>query len=753
MVLKTKHKKALRELDAFLAETTEECVLTAAANDKPDIKKPIRSHKGQTTEYLRNFVETDITTGKPRWGILLGPEIMAIDFDDPDKYNEYAELFPDDIHSCPAQTTKKGKHCFFLNTHGFKGSSIKFDDAVDLLVQESSDTRRYIEVYPSANKRWERTFAEAPLQPMSDALHAHITKFVQPVEVEPELVDHERTYLEFDDLQRFVLSLNPASFEKYGAWLDLLFVVKNQVPPGASKSVGNKYYALLVNFCDKMSNFDETELEEKWENHLSGDSGKKYGIPKLKELVAKYSLDKKKANAILEELGDKLDDASAAKLFLDLEPEIVFRFNKDFFVYDKDSGLWCDNGRDINMLSKYAMEHSDHLQDYGRKTSKINNMLTLVRSLVPQKYDLFEMFDTASHGFIQFRDVVYDMNTRECHPLSSEYFSLRNTGRNFVPRTHVPKAAFDAVKKAINDTLPEEVAKYLYRLIGYAMYGDNADRRFVFCIGDTGAGKGILQMFLKGGFGNYISIVNASMYQKKTTNDTNGPTPEPRKLQCCRIALSQEAEMGRSFDGNVIKIHAGGGDVVPCRGLREDPREIRVQCLHVHLANDTPSIDPADDAVRDRVRYIPFNRQFVDPRDPKFDPELHRVRDNKLKQKIDDKKTFMAEAFFWLCMDGYLEYKTNGNNLAEPKPVMDETEAYFASEQTWENVLMERYEVTKNADDKVKLQDIENHLKDKSDISRRKLRRLLPKTFKVKEVSGNPIYFSHLRVRDSDEDF
>ena len=267
-------------------------------------------------------------------------------------------------------------------------------------------------------------------------------------------------------------------------------------------------------------------------------------------------------------------------------------------------------------------------------------------------------------------------------------------------------------------------------------------------MGDTGAGKGILQLFLKACFGDYISVVSASLYQKTHNNNNNGPTPERRKLQCCRIALSQEAEMGFSFDGNDIKILCGGGDTVSCRGLREDPREIRVQCVHIHLANDSPSIIPADDAVKDRVRYIPFNTQFKCEDDPKYDPKLHKIRDPKLKKKIDDRSTGLSDAFFFLAMDGYKEYLLK-DSLAETKSIMKETDEYFDSETTWDNLIRDRYEITKNPDDYIKLLDLEYYIKSNSmEISRRKFRKKMPEIFKgVKEIQIGPaIHYQYLKI-------
>ena len=243
MVLKKKDKDILKNIDKFLGENTAECVLTSGADD-PNAKRPCRSHKGKSTDDLRRLIEPDIKQNRARWGILLGPEILVIDFDDQDKFLEYRDRFPEDMETCPLQTTKKGTHCFFKNDKSFKGSNIKFDTDVDLLVQESSDTRRYVETYPSPNKKWERQLGETPLEPMSEELFKYISTFVKPCEPEPT---PERTYLEFDDLERYVGNLNPKKFETYNSWLDLLFVIKNQVPPGSPRYIDNKYFDTSIN--------------------------------------------------------------------------------------------------------------------------------------------------------------------------------------------------------------------------------------------------------------------------------------------------------------------------------------------------------------------------------------------------------------------------------------------------------------------------------------------------------------------------
>jgi len=743
-----KEKKVLAELDDYLCEHTEECVLTAGKDGK---KQPFRSHKGKDTAYLRSLVPGDIKKGGDRWGFLLGSEIMVLDFDDTDKWLEYQEKFPEDINTCPSQTTKKGAHCFFLNTHGFKGSSIKIDGSVDLLVQESSGTRRYVECCPSPNKEWVRPLGSTELQPVSEELYKHLLGFCKPqAEDEEQPPPKDRSYVDFDKLENSVMSMDPKQLETYGDWINLLFVVRNQVPPNSTKTVRDKYYGLVHAFCKGMSSFDEDELETKWKHHINGAATKRYGFPKLKEMMVEFSKNKKKTATVLADLGGELDDAGAAEFFLDLFPDMVYRFGfKSYFVYDSETGMWSD-GKDISLLAKYAMGESK-LGEYGRKDTKIRSMLNLVKPLVKNKYDIMQTFDTSSHGFIQFRDVVYEMNTGKCHPLSPKYYSLKNTGRVFVARDRVRARAFEKVRTILEDTFGSEGAEYWLRFIGYAMFGDNRDRRFAICLGDTAAGKGIIEAFIRKTFGGYVQTVDTKIYQKSTGNNASGPTPELRVMQCCRIALSQEGEMNKKFDGNKLKIQTGG-DTMSVRGLYEDIREVRMQAVHIHLANDVPEIDPADDAVEDRVRYLGFPNQFRVRSHPKFDPAVHKVRDNTLKAQISDPSKQLIDAFFWLCMDGYTQYH-EANDLMDTEQVKADTAKFFKTEVTWDDVVEDEYEFTGRDTDRVKLSDIKTLLKRKGkDMSARKLSQQMPKRFGVVLTTAAPVHVIGMKYQTSDND-
>lgn len=745
-------KKTLAALDEYLCEHTEGCVLTAG---KEGAKQPYRAHKGKDTAYLRRFVERDIKKGGPNWGLLLGAEIMVLDFDDTDKWLEYQEKFPEDINMCPSQTTSKGAHCFFLNTHGFKGSSIKIDGSVDLLVQESSGTRRYVECAPSPNKEWVRPLGSTELQPVSEDLYNHLLGFCKPeTKNTDDQQPKDRTFLDFDKLQKCVMSMDPNKMEKYQDWLNLLFVVRNQIPPNATKTVRDKYYGLVHTFCQGMSSFDEDELETKWKDHLGGNAQRRYGIPKLKEMAEKFGKNKKATKTVLADLGGELDDAGAARLFLDLFPDVVYRYgSKTYFWYDSDSGLWMEGNNDISLLSRYAMGE-ESLGEYGCKETKIRSMLNLVKSLVTNNVDIMNKFDTANHGFIQFRDTVFEMDTGMCHPLSPKFFSLKNTRRKFVARNKVKAAAFAKVRSVLDDTFGPVEAEYWLRFIGYAMFGDNRDRRFAICLGNTAGGKGIIETFIHKAFGDYVQTVDPKIYQKSTGDSAGSATPHLIVLQCCRIAISQEGEMNKSNDGNKIKISVGG-DPVPVRGLFKEIREIRMQAVHIHLANDVPEIDPADDAVMDRVRYLGFPNQFLKTTDPKFDPEVHKVRDNTLKDQINSPETQLVDAFFWLCMDGYTAYKEAGD-LQDTEQVISDTARFFKAEVKWDDVLEDEFEFTHRDTDRVKLSEVKSILKrSKMDMSSRKLQDELPKRFGVVITTKSPKFVMGMKYQapSNDADF
>ena len=79
-------------------------------------KRPIVSHAKLSNDELNKRFIKQIKTYKERstWGMLLGEDLMCLDFDSIEKYEEWKKKFPE-IGTCPLEKTSKGYHCFFKN--------------------------------------------------------------------------------------------------------------------------------------------------------------------------------------------------------------------------------------------------------------------------------------------------------------------------------------------------------------------------------------------------------------------------------------------------------------------------------------------------------------------------------------------------------------------------------------------------------------------------------------------------------------
>ena len=143
-------------------------------------KSPIYKHKGLSVAEIRRYRDDNMPpTSHSTWGVLLGTDLVCIDFDDMLKHNEWVERFPDDFSTAPCETTKKGYHYYFQNDAMYT-NKIGIDEKVDLLAVESTGTRHVCVCAPSPNKKWVRNIVDTTTLPMSAELKEYIAELRTP---------------------------------------------------------------------------------------------------------------------------------------------------------------------------------------------------------------------------------------------------------------------------------------------------------------------------------------------------------------------------------------------------------------------------------------------------------------------------------------------------------------------------------------------------------------------------------------------
>ncbi len=691
-------------------------------------KRPLISHSKMSNDDINKMFLKQVKTYKEKstWGMLLGDDLMCLDFDSNEKYDEWKQKFPE-IETCPLEKTNKGYHCFFKNDLNYNNKT-GIDKNVDLLAIEYNGSRRYVVIAPSPDKTWINNFIDTDINNPSDELKEHLRNLLS-VDKKPKLILKKQQLLPFNVIRNILKSIDPKEFQNYHNWLKIVFCVKSQIPGGvnADKKVKDKYFDLIDTFCKGMSNYDQNQIISIMFSNEEVEH--EYGIPSWKDIVINYS-----TNPNILDLIDPINDKSAADIYLKSYGDYHLLFNYERWDYDDNTGLWrCPPKGDRKIQMRYAQNLTE-LREYSEEHSKMKNMLSMVDPNI-KELDLLNTIDTASLGKIQFKDQVYDMVNNRVVNHNPEFYSIKSIERDFMKKEDIPKESFDFIDNILNSNFDpdpkicKQKSEYFLKLIGYAMFGINSERRFIFGLGPSATGKGVLSELVLSTFGSYVITTDPSIYIRSEYNNSSGPKPEIRRLHAARICWSQEINMTKTVDGTKIKSLVSGGDKMSCRTLHKEEVEIRINSLHFCCAQDHPDIVPLDDAVKNRIRYLRFEQVFKRPSDPTYNPDIDKLIDDTIKAKIISDDT-IKQAFFWRCMEAYSRYKTAGG-LIDPEIIVTDTERQFEDSKTWRSVFEDAFDITRDKDDTIRINEIMKTMEQEGiKISQPEMKR------KLKEVLG-----------------
>ena len=691
-------------------------------------KRPIVSHAKLSNDELNKRFIKQIKTYKERstWGMLLGEDLMCLDFDSIEKYEEWKKKFPE-IGTCPLEKTSKGYHCYFKNDVNYTNKT-GIDKNVDLLAIEHTGSRRYVVIAPSPDKTWINNFVKTDVNVPSDELKEHLRSLLS-VDKKPKPKFKKKHLLPFNVIRNILKSIDPKEFQNYHNWLKIVFCVKGQIPGGidADKKIKDKYFDLIDTFCKGMNNYDQKQIISII--FSTDEVEQEYGLPTWKDIVINYS-----SNPNILDLIDPINDKSAADIYLKSYGDYHLLFNYERWDYDDNTGLWrCPPKGDRKIQMRYAQNLTE-LREYSEEHSKMKNMLSMVDPNI-KEIDLLNTIDTASLGKIQFKDQVYDMVNNRVVNHNPEFYSIKSIERDFMKKEDIPKKSFDFIDNILNSNfdpdpkMSKQKSEYFLQLIGYAMFGINSERRFIFGLGPSATGKGVLSELVLSTFGSYVITTDPSIYIRSEYNNSSGPKPEIRRLHAARICWSQEINMTKTVDGTKIKSLVSGGDKMSCRTLHKEEVEIRINSLHFCCAQDHPDIVPLDDAVKNRIRYLRFEQVFKRPSDPTYNPDIDKLIDDTIKAKIISDDT-IKQAFFWRCMEAYARYKAAGG-LKDPEIIVNDTERQFEDSKTWRSVFEDAFDITRDKDDTIRINEIMKTMEQEGiKISQPEMKR------KLKEVLG-----------------
>ena len=215
----------------------------------------------------------------------------------------------------------------------------------------------------------------------------------------------------------------------------------------------------------------------------------------------------------------------------------------------------------------------------------------------------------------------------------------------------------------------EALIKFLQRTAGYALTGITTEQVLFFLYGLGANGKSVFVNTLLGILSDYSTTTPSEVFMESVAD--RHPT-EIADLRGARLVAATETEQGRRWAESKVK-KLTGGEKIKARFMRQDFFEYTPQFKLTISGNHRPRLRSVDEAIRRRLRLIPFSVTI-----PEGERDLHLPE--KLKREWPAILRWMVE--------GCLAWQRDGLN--PPAWVLDATRDYLEAEDTLQEWIGER---------------------------------------------------------------
>ena len=377
-------------------------------------------------------------------------------------------------------------------------------------------------------------------------------------------------------------------------------------------------------------------------------------------------------------------------------------------VYDPDTGMWQGDNATWNVFMRLAfLTHGN--TKYGTMARIMRGAFDLMCSL-PDDQEFFTAARDRSLGKTLWRDCIYDQDEHAVREFSPEIMFDRRVDRNF-PRALDPATVKLVEKYFFEDPFPNKGVRDVYRrALAFALTGRNPQRRIYFELGETATCKSTRVNALRRAFGNYVYIADPKTFARETFVATGAPKPELLKLENARIAYSMELPRNVVLSGSTLKTISGGDEITGRDLHSNNVRSIRPLCTSFLSGNDMPIVSPMDSALKDRMRVIQNEVQFLTRDDLPVENEFQKWRDERVADFINANPDALVHL---------LLVETDISELIGDIPeIMAATREVTGSQDNFEEVLWESFEEG-TPEDFVTSRDVLSTLKgmDMSDVA------------------------------------
>lgn len=491
------------------------------------------------------------------------------------------------------------------------------------------------------------------------------------------------------------------------------------------------------------------------------------------------------------------DDQDVVERLFKIEGKSKFVFCEgEFYTFNEKHGIYDTsvstiyyylkkNHMFLNVVTREATKSS------SRKTMSYGRNIKLMKKIPEQMKDeitddsWLENVQDSSRGYLLFNNGIYDFEKGKfTEGFNPDIVFFGKVPHDFPERNEeeIEHAWNLSVGQLFDDPTP------MIQSIARALSGERNQKRFYMCPGSGDNGKSIFIKMVQKAFGRRGGMTgiiggNSLMTVKGDTKDAAAKLRFLFLKKARRLLFASELEMGGTLNGVLIK-SISGGDVMEGRTHQAEETEFTPQGIVFCMFNDVPKITSYDSACNKRIRYIPFNKTFLDEKD--MDEQLNIVkktckRDKENADKImenfysnnkpkdDDidikmsKKKFIR-GFIHIFLDAYHRYYHEKEVAEYDEETKKKYTQHISIDIRIKEKLEEAYEITmldptrfKNAaeknnnnKDKVKCSDLSNwclkHFGD--EISGAKFEEILSKNFFLKKKKYQSMHWFGIKFRD-----
>lgn len=307
-----------------------------------------------------------------------------------------------------------------------------------------------------------------------------------------------------------------------------------------------------------------------------------------------------------------------------------WRYTADWsrwYYYDGNRAIWCHDGR-LRHLTLIRELLRDVAPERLHRAAAVAGVASLARSN-PGAAMSAESWD-ADIWLLGTPGAVIDLRTGEpvADPMSA-HITMQTSCPAALPGTPAPM--WERFLERVTRHDPDLVG-YLQRIAGYGLSGSDREQCLFFAYGPGGNGKGVFMNTLTAIAGTYAHVASGDLLL--SASGERHPT-DMASLRGRRLVTASELRPGARWDEQRLK-SLTGGDPITARFMRCDEFTFRPQFALLIAGNHRPSFSGVDEAIRRRLRLVPFSQSIPESeRDPDLPEKLRAEHPAILRWMID----------------------------------------------------------------------------------------------------------------------